>query len=262
MYEKALSFLSQAPQALQTSKAFGRWQRLTLAALTALALSGCQPQIGDKCVLNTDCSVSGTRLGCDTSMPGGYCTVFNCGPNSCPDQTACYLFYAEVQGCPYSDRAPSRTAHSFCMKDCQQNSDCRAGYICADLRKGPWNAVLLDDNQNQAVCVPAPDKASQAAGLLTSEQLDANAPPIPICEADPDIDAAFPSEPDAGVALVDAGEVSDTGADAGIQGADGGVDAGLDAGTDATLDAGVDATLNDAGVVDASDAGASDATLD
>jgi len=239
MYEKALSFLSRAPGA----RIF-----ILPAALFALAVSGCQPQIGDKCVLNTDCSVSGTRQ-CDTSMPGGYCTIFNCGPNSCPDQTACYLFNAEVQGCPYSDRSPSRTAHSFCMKDCQQNSDCRAGYECHDLRGGPWNAVLLDDNQNQAVCVPVPDKASTAAGLITSEQLDANAPPIPICEANPDIDAAFPSEPEAVDAGSDGGPRKDASAGAG------------EAGLDAALDAGLDATLNDAGV-DASDAGTSDATID
>src|SRR6202041_1127412 len=118
-----------------------------------------------------------------TSLPGGYCTIFNCGPNTCPDQTACYLFQSEVQGCPYSDRAPSRTAHSFCMKDCQKDSDCREGYICADLRAAPWNAILLDDNQNQSVCTIGYDSSFQAAGELP----DANAPPLPVCQADPDI---------------------------------------------------------------------------
>ena len=116
---------------------------------------GCTPQIGDKCVLNTDCSATGTRQ-CDTSLPGGYCTIFNCGPNTCPDQSACYLFHAEIQGCPYDDREPSRTGHTFCMKDCAHDSDCRSGYICSDLRVPPWNAILLDDNQDQAVVRPRP----------------------------------------------------------------------------------------------------------
>jgi hypothetical protein len=254
MYEKALSFFSAARSARFAFAAF--------VACAAFAVSGCQPQIGDKCVLNTDCSVSGTRQ-CDTSMPGGYCTVFNCGPNSCPDQTACYLFYAEVQGCPYSDRAPSRTAHSFCMKDCSHDSDCRPGYVCADLRGKPWYAVLLDDNQNQAVCVPAPDFASSNAGQLESVEFDASTPVPLVCQADPDIDAAFPPPPDVDAAApsVDAASDGAPVPDAGPPPADGGLDAAIDA----TLDAGLDATLTDAGV-DGSDAGAdaglSDATLD
>jgi hypothetical protein len=194
--------------------------------MLASAITGCQPHIGDKCVLNTDCSVTGT-LQCDTSMPGGYCTQFNCGPNSCPNGNACYLFHAEVQGCPYNDRTPSRTGHSFCMEGCATNSDCRYGYSCNDLRQYPWYALLLDDNQEQKVCSPNLDTSFYQTAP------DANAPPVPICESNPDYDAAFPPE-DSGAAVV------------------------LDAGVDGSLDAGVDATLTDAGG-DASDAGAPDA---
>jgi hypothetical protein len=187
-------------------------------ALLALGAVGCQPHIGDKCVLNTDCSVTGT-LQCDTSMPGGYCTIFNCGPNSCPDGNACYLFHAEVQGCPYSDRDPSRTAHSFCLEDCSKNSDCRYGYTCTDLRQPPWNAILLDDNQNQPACVPNKDTAfsEQGAAIATGTA-------APVCQSYPDVDAAFPDE--------DAGEPF------------------------TPLDSGADATLGDAGAADASDADA------
>ena len=234
MYEKAFPFVSSLLFALAA------------AAMTALA--GCQPQIGNQCALNTDCSVDGTRQ-CDTSMPGGYCTIFNCGPNSCPDQSACYLFYADLQGCPYNDHQPSRTAHSFCMKDCSQDGDCRAGYVCRDARKAPYDAILLDDNQQQAVCVPGPDATFSASG-----QLDAAAPAAPVCQANPDVDAAFPPAPDAGPPGADAG--SDGGTPP-----DGAVDAGpSDAGIDATLDGGNDATTDAA--FDASDAGPLDATLD
>jgi hypothetical protein len=237
MYEKAFPFFPSPRFAFALFAAF--------AAAAAFGLAGCQPQIGDRCVLNTDCSISGTRQ-CDTSLPGGYCTIFNCGPNSCPDQSACYLFYSEVQGCPYDDHQPSRTAHSFCMKDCQQDGDCRAGYVCKTLRElsgPPWDALLLDDNQNQNVCVPVPDQGDSGVP-------DANAPPLPVCQANPDIDAAFPPPPEAGPPPLDA-----------ALGPDGSAEAGpADAAPDATLDAGADATL-DAGS-DGSDAGAPDGTLD
>jgi hypothetical protein len=203
---------------------------------------GCSPHIGDKCVLNTDCSITG-NLQCDTSMPGGYCTMFNCGPNSCPNGNACYLFHADVQGCPYNDRQTSRTAHSFCLEDCSTNSDCRYGYSCADLRQYPWYAILLDDNQDQMVCAPNLDTA------FFDTVPDANAPVAPICDPNGDYDAQFPSE-DAGAP--DAGEDAavDGGSDAGGSG-----DGGLDATPDATLDAGIDATLPP-------DGGAPDATID
>ena len=44
-----------------------------------------RPQIGDNCVLNTDCGSSGTLV-CDTSQPNGYCTQFNCTPERLPEQ--------------------------------------------------------------------------------------------------------------------------------------------------------------------------------
>src|SRR5260221_10129318 len=98
--------------------------RLYLCALALAALSGCTPSIGDKCVLSTDCSIRGDRL-CDTSQPGGYCTVFNCSGNSCPDEAACILFNGRVQGCAYDDHVISRTARTFCMATCSSDSDCR-----------------------------------------------------------------------------------------------------------------------------------------
>jgi hypothetical protein len=209
---------------------------------------GCSPHIGDKCVLNTDCSITG-NLQCDTSMPGGYCTMFNCGPNSCPNGNACYLFHADVQGCPYDDRQPSRTAHSFCLEDCNQNSDCRYGYSCHDLRQYPWYAILLDDNQNQQVCSPNLDPSFFEAVP------DANGPVAPICDPSGDYDAQFPSEPFEDAGAEDAGDAAPV-ADGGGGDADGSFDASIDA----TLDAGIDATTGlDGG---APDSGAFDATLD
>src|SRR5689334_9273278 len=91
-------------------------RRAAVLGVLASAIA-CTPEIGDKCVLSTDCSVRGDRL-CDNSQPGGYCTVFNCKGSDCPDQAACVLFNAAVQGCGFDDRAGNfggRTARSFCV---------------------------------------------------------------------------------------------------------------------------------------------------
>jgi hypothetical protein len=205
-----------------------------MAALAfALAAAGCAQHIGDSCVLSTDCSTQGDRQ-CDTSMPGGYCTVFNCAPNSCPDYAACYLFHPAVQGCSYNDRVTSRTGESFCMEGCSTNGDCRAGYECVDARQEPWNALLLDDNQAQKVCMPYPDTAFGNA-YRQAPDTDAG-----VCLAYPDVDAAFPPLPDAG-APAPAADGGDAGAP---------VDSGIDA-TLGSHDAGIDATVQDSGSQDA-----------
>ena len=124
---------------------FGALDRLRLILLSlALAATGCTPHIGDTCLLSTDCSLQGTVL-CDTSQPNGYCTVFNCTANQCPNNAACVLFNAAIAGCAYNDRtSPSRTSLPFCMAQCSSDSDCRQsdGYVCADPRKPPWDGLV------------------------------------------------------------------------------------------------------------------------
>src|SRR3954468_14654466 len=90
--------------------------RLRLAAFALVALSACTPSIGDKCVLSTDCSSRGDRQ-CDTSQPDGYCTIFNCNGDGCPDKAACVLFNSAIPGCGFDDRAGgggSRIARALC----------------------------------------------------------------------------------------------------------------------------------------------------
>jgi len=126
-----------------------------LALATLLPLSGCTPKIGDACTQSTDCSVQGNRA-CDTSQIGGYCTIFGCATNSCPDSASCVVFRVSVPGCQYNDYdAPGRTGRSLCMEGCKGDSDCRGGYVCRDPRGAPWSAVILDDTQ-QDVCIQAP----------------------------------------------------------------------------------------------------------
>jgi hypothetical protein len=132
---------------------------LTGGAVTTAALSGCQPHIGDHCVLNTDCSLQGQRV-CDTSAVNGYCTVFNCIPDSCIDKAACVMFQGSVPGCAYDDyKSPARTGRTMCLEQCQRDSDCRQsdGYHCVDPRQPPWNGVIVDDVQTQLVCLALAD---------------------------------------------------------------------------------------------------------
>src|SRR6187399_622417 len=140
-----------------------------------LFLAGCAPNIGDGCANSNDCSANGDRL-CDTTQRGGYCTIFNCDPTSCPDdESVCIQFggvLSTVGSCPDPQR-PSPQSRTFCMARCKNNADCRGGYRCTDLGKpNPWGASIVDSSPpTTKVCIEP-----QAA--------------TPIAEADPDRDDA------------------------------------------------------------------------
>lgn len=201
--------------------------------LGAVAVSqSCTPKIGDKCVVSTDCSQQGDRL-CDTSQPGGYCTTLNCRGNDCFDDAACVLFNSAIPGCAYDDRSGgygSRVARSFCMAQCESNSDCRGDYVCADPRTAPWNAIILDDNQGKKGCLPLPlsldagaDAGPDSGTLFSAES--------PICQSAAPVEAGAPSPIDAAAAnVVEAGTVNLPPLFPNDASADAGQDAGQDAG--------------------------------
>jgi hypothetical protein len=105
---------------------------LWVLPLSALLL-GCPPEVGNKCQLSTDCSQLGDRL-CDTSQPDGYCTVFNCEPDSCPN-SVCVAFNPSIDpACENAnDGRYPRFERTFCMKACGDDSDCRDQYQCVNL---------------------------------------------------------------------------------------------------------------------------------
>jgi hypothetical protein len=190
--------------------------RLELAAsLTVLGLlasvTGCKAHVGSSCTLNTDCSLQGTLV-CDTSQPNGYCTLFNCVPDTCQNEAACVAIGPQVPGCGYNDyNSPARTALTTCLQQCQRPSDCRTseGYVCTDPRGPPWNAVIVDDDQAQLVCILAPDYYDGGPdGALASFRPDAD-----VCQAT----APSPAPAiEAGVVLEPLGD--DGGGDAGAGG--------------------------------------------
>jgi hypothetical protein len=206
-----LSFLCSSARAALARRTALAGVALALGALA----SGCTPSIGSSCTQPTDCSSQGDRV-CDTAQPGGYCTVLGCLGNAgaaCPDNAVCVSFGAAVPGCPYDDyEAPARTGLSFCMKHCQQNSDCRDGYECADPRGAPWNAAILDNNQNQSVCIAAPPKdegeRSTQDGAVEGGVCTKSLPPLPDAFPPP------PAAPEAEAGGTDASVVDATTADA------------------------------------------------
>jgi hypothetical protein len=136
----------------------GLTEKLLLCFALAAVGAGCKPQVGDDCKVSRDCSAAGDRL-CDITAPGGYCTVFNCEPNSCPDgESLCVQFGAVLSpACPeLTLPSPSPYARTFCMATCDDDGDCRSGYTCEDLSNtNPWGAVLIDlDRGNKACVVP------------------------------------------------------------------------------------------------------------
>jgi hypothetical protein len=144
------AFLSPLVSALQS--------RLALVGFAAFAFAaGCSPKIGDKCTVSTDCSATGDRL-CDITEPGGYCTIFNCEPDGCPDDAACINFGttlsvgdpgAIIPGCTAS-QGNSPYQRSFCLASCKTDGDCRAGYSC--LEPALVGGEKADYNRSNKVC--------------------------------------------------------------------------------------------------------------
>ncbi len=141
-----------------------------LTALVTSVLSGCQPKIGDDCLGSADCSQQGDRL-CDTSQPDGYCTAFNCEPDRCPEEAVCVGFGLELDPtctpASYDPRWP-RFERTFCLLACEENGDCRDGYVCAAPEER--RAASVDSENELAgskVCFPAADAVAAPASEST-----------------------------------------------------------------------------------------------
>ena len=124
--------------------------------LIALALfaAGCGKEIGDACIVSSDCSTNGTRQ-CDISQKGGYCSIQGCDYGTCPEESECIRFFTgEFANEPCNPATEDRTTDQcsldelcdlqghcvprssevrFCMRKCTTNSDCRDGYECRNL---------------------------------------------------------------------------------------------------------------------------------
>jgi hypothetical protein len=127
---------------------------MRLWVLIAILAAGCGTQIGDSCIVSSDCALDGTRT-CDISLLSGYCTILGCDYDTCPGEAACIRFFdggftnrpcnfatenittddcSVDELCSLENLCVPRSAEQrFCMKKCNSNSDCRDGYECRDL---------------------------------------------------------------------------------------------------------------------------------
>lgn len=85
--------------------------------LTTLLAGGCVPAVGDSCSTNSDCPSNPSRTFCDSTAPGGYCTIPECTIGECPGNSICVTFGRET---------------TYCMDHCEGDSDCRDGYTCRE----------------------------------------------------------------------------------------------------------------------------------
>jgi hypothetical protein len=145
-----------------------------------LVLVGCGKEIGDACVISTDCSPNGDRV-CDNSSKGGYCTVIGCDYSTCPEEAVCVRFFTgnfsnkncspmQPTDCSLDELCsldghcvPRSSEVRFCMKKCSSSGDCRDGYECRDITlmmEHGGEPVLAPGNEVDAsspkFCAPAP----------------------------------------------------------------------------------------------------------
>jgi hypothetical protein len=117
--------------------------------LASLVLAGCGKEIGDACVVSSDCSPNGDRM-CDISQKEGYCTVMGCDYSTCPEEAACIRFFTgsfanktcenSPDECSLDELCdlnkhcvPESSEVRYCMKTCETSDDCRDGYECRTL---------------------------------------------------------------------------------------------------------------------------------
>jgi hypothetical protein len=170
---------------------------LELFAVLALA-SGCTPEIGDECNTAIDCSALGERL-CDTHQPGGYCTIFNCEPDTCPDEASCVAFNIQLDpACGLADDGrEGRFGKTFCMFVCEENDDCRAGYECVrPFDKFDGNATVVDRDTEEDN--PEDTKMCLVAASVPEPPTESPDEPPPACFPSDGVGGLTPWEPGSG----------------------------------------------------------------
>jgi uncharacterized membrane protein YgcG len=167
--------------AFWTGLPFPRLAYCTLCLVVAALALGCTPKIGDSCTVSTNCSAAGDRL-CDITQPGGYCTIFNCEPGTCPTDSVCINFgtaLSAAAGCtPSQGNSPYQ--RSFCMASCASDGDCRAGYACLNLT-GHFNPMTGQPtttlNQLGAVLAESSGSGKVCAVKLLDYSAELSVPP-------------------------------------------------------------------------------------
>lgn len=86
--------------------------------------------VGGTCDSDDSCQ---SALGCETRIPGGYCTKGCTSSTQCPGKSACVRI-------KFNDG----TAFLRCLRTCFTTDDCRDGFYCYH-PPGAWKLICLPD---------------------------------------------------------------------------------------------------------------------
>ncbi len=125
------------------------------AILAAVALLGCEAEIGDRCSYDADCSVMMDR-NCDQGQPGGYCLVIGCAADECPREAVCVEFTTPCpEGTPEQEceQIEPNRGRTYCLRHCRNGDGCRKNYSC--VAPDSLYARIVDLSPRGAkICVP------------------------------------------------------------------------------------------------------------
>ncbi len=171
--------------------------------------AACTKEIGDGCTTSSECATEDANRICITQLlegfPGGYCTIFNCEPNSCPSESVCIGFrtsLANAEQCEGGSES-TRLQRSYCMRTCSSDGDCRSGYACVDVDEdNPWGATVLerdDRRERSKICTVAysePDQSEDRSADVCQWRPRGELPDAaaPVSSSLPDHDAAAGAE--------------------------------------------------------------------
>jgi hypothetical protein len=149
---------------------------------------GCASKIGDSCTSSAKCSYKGDRL-CDSTQPDGYCTMFNCQPDGCPDDAMCVAF--NETSCENVARS-ARVLRTFCMAGCDDDGDCRGGYFCKEIGASDPAMQITDLNPSKRRVCTVPQNGPQMSVVSSDAGIclpgDGSLPPMQ--DAAPDADSS------------------------------------------------------------------------
>lgn len=145
--------------------------KIWVTTLSLLLASGCGKSIGDSCKSVSQCITTDTNRLCLTQdgegFPGGYCTKFNCGgANVCPDEATCVAYRYTLGGGEGGECSEvtslSRLQRTYCMFRCENNDDCRDGYVCLPADgDNPLGATIIDEHVGAKICTLAYDQPAK-----------------------------------------------------------------------------------------------------
>lgn len=168
--------------------------RFAWVMLLGVAAAGCGSEIGDECIVSSDCSPNGDRQ-CDSSSKGGYCTIQGCDVGTCPEEATCVRFFTGSfsnrpcdpqtenlttddcsfdETCSIANTAATNSAGNcvprsseirFCMRTCESESDCRDGYECRDFQR-------MREHGGESVLAPGQIVTEETAVKFCAPSLD------------------------------------------------------------------------------------------